>query len=207
MGHWQKQKPSFNTNESRHTPSTAGDRECISSFSHHYLPISGWARPCWWLGFKRNVVSMTCLSLHPQTPQRVVTIMEFLFGGMVVAVGGEHRDKQNIGSAVSADVNQDTASSMKFYIFFPPKKIITVCTISVFSFFFFWLNITDNKFCPTPFQTHLPQNQYRSQSVTTQHAQAEARAQSSWSNLWVVSIFTALSIFNVFWCKASYWLL
>lgn len=125
-------------------------------------------------------MSMTCLSLHPQTPQRVVTIMEFLFGGMVVAVGGEHRDKQNIGSAVSADVNQDTtSSSMKFYIFFPPKKIIktTVCTISVF---FFWLNITDNKFCQTPFQTHLPQNQYRSKSVTTQHAQAEARAQSSW---------------------------
>lgn len=62
--------------------------------------------------------------------------MEFLFGGMVVAVGGEHRDKQNIGSAVSADVNQDTRSSMKFHFFFLPKKIIktTVSTISVFSF-------------------------------------------------------------------------
>lgn len=37
---------------------------------------------------------MTFLSLHLQTPQRVVTIMEFLFGRMVVAVGTEYQDKQ-----------------------------------------------------------------------------------------------------------------
>lgn len=80
-------------------------------------------------------MSMTCLSLHPQTPQRVVTIMEFLFGGMVVAVGGEHRDKQNIGSAVSADVNQDTRSSMKFHIFFPPPQKLSRLQFALFHFF------------------------------------------------------------------------
>lgn len=37
---------------------------------------------------------MTCMSLRLQTPQRVVTIMEYLFGGMVGAVGTEHKDKQ-----------------------------------------------------------------------------------------------------------------
>lgn len=81
-------------------------------------------------------MSMTCLSLHPQTPQRVVTIMEFLFGGMVVAVGGEHRDKQNIGSAVSADVNQDTRSSMKFHFFIPPPKNYQDYSLHYFSFSF-----------------------------------------------------------------------
>lgn len=43
---------------------------------------------------------LPCHCIH----KHLVTIMEFSCGGMVVAAGGEHRDKQNIGRAVSADV-------------------------------------------------------------------------------------------------------
>lgn len=48
-------------------------------------------------------MSVTCLSLHLQTPCHNNGI--FVWGDVVlVAAGGEHRDKQNTGRAFSVDV-------------------------------------------------------------------------------------------------------
>lgn len=56
-------------------------------------------------------MSVTGLSVLPPTPQRLVTIMEFLFGEMVAAAGAVAKQtNKNIGSAVSADVNQEVCT-------------------------------------------------------------------------------------------------
>lgn len=56
-------------------------------------------------------MSVTGLSVLPPTPQRLVTIMEFLFGEMVAAAGAAAKQtNKNIGSAVSADVNQEVCT-------------------------------------------------------------------------------------------------
>lgn len=106
---------------------------------------------------------------------------------------------KNVGSAVTADVNLGTGILIEFFIRKKAALQQFVVNINMLIFHFppsSQLIFTDGNSIWLHFKYICHKNQYQNQSVNTQHAEAGAGAPSSCSNLWVVSISTALSIFN-----------